>query len=975
MKHLSRVLSLALVIALSLGLVVTAGAAVTEYENYTDIEALSPQYTEATDVLTALGVFQGNEDNSLNPQGTFTRAQAAKIATYISIGATASERLSPRVSKFADVSTSHWANKYVEYGVENGIINGVSADRFNPEGPVTGAQLAKMLLVAIGYGAKGEYIGASWELNAIVDGQTHGILTVDANYSDPAKREEAIQYVFNTIAPGPKNHLVKLNSLINDYVYANQDSVLTTGTAQHLGKEVFGLRKDSTFLNEYGYTAHKWYQGPVAITGKYRDGVVLATNTSGLAITGPIGLTTITSPFYRVDLDDAIPVTYWRNGTQIVATAGTPGGDGLVNPLEENSKLYTSWTEYNAVTTKIENAAVTAYVMDYNRDTNVPADGPDEDEDRAALAAWNAVINAGGTLAAAEVIRASINDANHNFTTSAALRQAIIDALDDEYDDDPGVLYRDDVIFGHAITDPVPPLSAIEQANVFAAKRGVIVEFVDNNFNNKADKVILIDKSVRTVAAAPSVSAAGMVSIPGVTPRALPGTEIIYPSGLATGDIVLHHDTTEDGITVTHIDKAESVRGQMTSYNNNLITINFGGATYTISGLTGNFRQVAGFDNHREFVHPESGNYNLDATGYFDDDGSLVQIVLDAPAPQNYVILLGIAGGIGGYNFSYTIQAKALLTDGTVKVINISKVDGVLAENQNQFDLGLDTAEHVIAGVNAALDGPIFSYVIDANGNYELTRQVDRDTEPDPPYTVSNVAFTAATVRNQILFLSQNAGNTVLAARANDNTKFIVGVGAGATRTYKVYQGVRSAPKFAADDSVSGWYINDRSGFAAVVYLDGTLDSATSAVNYVYFVNPNSFTSTTPPVGSSYIGVQAIVDGAVKNVNLSRGAFLTVQGAMLEANPENMADNWFLWVATYDDTGTIDTVSHANNGALGVLQADLDSHKGTTPGAWGVVTVDTPFGEYLYDNSTKIFYITMGPGGVEFDSVTADQYF
>ena len=35
-------------------------------------------------------------------------------------------------------------------------------DTFNPEGNVTGLQLAKMILVAIGYGEMDEFVGIDW---------------------------------------------------------------------------------------------------------------------------------------------------------------------------------------------------------------------------------------------------------------------------------------------------------------------------------------------------------------------------------------------------------------------------------------------------------------------------------------------------------------------------------------------------------------------------------------------------------------------------------------------------------------------------------------------------------------------------------------------------------------------------------------------------------------------------------------------
>ncbi|MDR1589251.1 MAG: S-layer homology domain-containing protein [Oscillospiraceae bacterium] len=280
MKQLSRVLSLALVIALSLSLIVVAGAK--NVGDYPDADKIAPQYVEAVDVLTALGVFQGDESGSLGPQSTFTRAQAAKIVTYISIGTTAADKLTHRASSFTDVATDHWANPFIEYAVEKGIVNGVGGNRFDPETPVTGSQFAKLMLTALGYGAKGEYVGASWELNAIVDGQKHGILTGDADYSEPATREQAIQYTFNTINPGivgiSKNFLVKFSSIINDYVLANGSAyaIGDTGSAQWLGEETFGLVRDSD-EDDYGFTGHYWVVGPKRISETfYKDGVVIA---------------------------------------------------------------------------------------------------------------------------------------------------------------------------------------------------------------------------------------------------------------------------------------------------------------------------------------------------------------------------------------------------------------------------------------------------------------------------------------------------------------------------------------------------------------------------------------------------------------------------------------------------------------------------------------------------------------------------
>ena len=58
-------------------------------------------------------------------------------------------------SSYTDVlnTADAWANKYIEYCTAQGIVSGVGGNRFAPASSVTGTQLAKMLLVSLGYNA------------------------------------------------------------------------------------------------------------------------------------------------------------------------------------------------------------------------------------------------------------------------------------------------------------------------------------------------------------------------------------------------------------------------------------------------------------------------------------------------------------------------------------------------------------------------------------------------------------------------------------------------------------------------------------------------------------------------------------------------------------------------------------------------------------------------------------------------------
>ena len=87
MKTLNRTLSLALVFALVFSLMsfafaadtttATTTTAATKLSDFTDSSKLT--YTEAADYLIAAGVVKGDTATTINPQGDFTREQAAKL--------------------------------------------------------------------------------------------------------------------------------------------------------------------------------------------------------------------------------------------------------------------------------------------------------------------------------------------------------------------------------------------------------------------------------------------------------------------------------------------------------------------------------------------------------------------------------------------------------------------------------------------------------------------------------------------------------------------------------------------------------------------------------------------------------------------------------------------------------------------------------------------------------------------------------
>ena len=198
MRNLKKTLCLVLALVFVLGLC-TVGANSDKLARFSDAETI--QYVNQVNAMTGLGILEGYPDGSFKPAQNVTRAEAAKIISYVMVGTDEVEKW-PAKQVFDDVPADHWAAKYITFCEYNNVINGYGNGKFGPNDPVTKAQLAKMLLAACGYGQKDEFIGEGWDQNVAALAFECKVLKDikgTADWNSPASREETALMCYNTM--------------------------------------------------------------------------------------------------------------------------------------------------------------------------------------------------------------------------------------------------------------------------------------------------------------------------------------------------------------------------------------------------------------------------------------------------------------------------------------------------------------------------------------------------------------------------------------------------------------------------------------------------------------------------------------------------------------------------------------------------------------------------------------------------------
>jgi len=211
---------------------------------YSDVAA-DNKYANAIDVLTELGILEGDGTGTFRPADGLKRSEAAVVLVkLLGQGAYAAEQTA---TKFSDVPASHWASGWIAYAANLGLVEGYGDGKFGPDDQLTYNQWLTMVMRAEGY--KDQYLAGDWPTNFIVKASQINLVDSSLVGNSEMSRAEMAQVAYNSLT----DEIVSYNLTI-------------TGEANEV-KGTPGTATSNTFLKKNGVTTVPYAPVPTTATG------------------------------------------------------------------------------------------------------------------------------------------------------------------------------------------------------------------------------------------------------------------------------------------------------------------------------------------------------------------------------------------------------------------------------------------------------------------------------------------------------------------------------------------------------------------------------------------------------------------------------------------------------------------------------------------------------------------------------------
>ena len=590
MSNLKKVLSVGLASTMVMGMVATSAAAAT-YDKFSDKDEIVNK--DAVSMVTELGIIAGLPGGNYGPKQNIDRASFARLVC-VALNGGKEPNLGNLKTSFTDTQ-NNWAEKYIAYCVQQGIIAGKGNNTFAPAANVTGSEAAKMLLVALGYNATYEGIGgATWQVTTDVLANKAGLYTdlEGMNTSEPLTRDNAAQMIYNTL----NATMVKYEMVPG--ISANGQVTMTTQRV-NVTKTENGDTKNVTLLSDAF--------GVVTV-----EGVVVANEVADLD--GSKGLK---------EGKTAVKVTNRGDGQNNYGKAD----DGRDRDLQCRHRQGRAGQGYHHVCEALRHRRHLRRQGHRDRlcrdlqSNNVVVDSSrDSLDDVADDNKLNFKFSGGNET-----------QVSHNYGASANL-------LNTE-SDDAGVA------------------------------RGEVRTLIDNDNDSKVDYVLYETYALGKVTSY-STKDDGSITFNGTKSLSKDDkADVVGFDDVKKGDYVLY---AEIGGKL-HVEKAESVTGELEAYNTN--------KSLTVDGTKYNTSDLAFYTDGNKLADANAyQTLDKEATFYLDGQGNVIAV--DGTAASNNYALLA-AAEVGGVDKS--IEVKVALDDGTTKTYTLDKDNstGVTKDSKN----------------------------------------------------------------------------------------------------------------------------------------------------------------------------------------------------------------------------------------------------------------------------------------------------
>lgn len=309
-KVLSIVLSLSMVLG-SFGLAFAATPNVAS--KFSDVNGKNCE--EAVKVLSDLSVVTGYDDGTYKPENIVTRAEMAVLV----VNALGLQNYVTTTAKstFKDMDGYGWAEGYIAYAQQLGIISGYGDGTFKPGKTVSYDEAATMLVAALGYTPAS--LQGTWPANYVTKAKSLGILDGVKAGADGANRGDTAIMLYQTldqkIGTVNKDNVWNENQgkQIADPLNENDSRKINAGDKMiyRLGADPEDTQIDSVVTGDEDANINlRPYVGMCA-TKYYKDGKVIAiTDIQSTFIDGTFAKTATTGSAISKFTADADDVEY-----------------------------------------------------------------------------------------------------------------------------------------------------------------------------------------------------------------------------------------------------------------------------------------------------------------------------------------------------------------------------------------------------------------------------------------------------------------------------------------------------------------------------------------------------------------------------------------------------------------------------------------------------------------------------------------